>query len=130
MMLVVSLTEPAFPADYAQSVQIPPAVGYGRVLGIDEAALVSPTSTTIADSVQEGAAYAGSDSAIAATRQSKVQRLDSTSARGRLRIFQLDHAGYLWPTPTNNDPISVLQRFGLRNQDIDGAIEAWRFFNE
>jgi poly(3-hydroxybutyrate) depolymerase len=59
-----------------------------------------------------------------------VLQLDWSSAHGKLRVFQLDHAGHFWPTPKYRDPSAVLQEYGLRNQDMDGATEAWRFFAE
>jgi hypothetical protein len=130
VMFVVSFTDPAFPADYAKSVQVPLAQAYGRALGLDPSALASPTSTTIPDSVAEGADTADSSPTVIATRQSTVLRLDWSSTQGKLRVFQLDHAGHFWPTPKNDDPSRVLQTYGLRNQDMDGAVEAWRFFHE
>jgi poly(3-hydroxybutyrate) depolymerase len=130
VMFVISFADPAFPTDYAKSVQTPLADGYGRALGIEPSALALPTSTTIPDSVQEGADYAGSNPTIIATRRSTVLRLDWSSSHGKLRVFQLDHAGHFWPTPKNDDPSSILQVFGLRNQDMDGAVEVWRFFHE
>jgi polyhydroxybutyrate depolymerase len=130
VMFVVSLTDPAFPTNYAKRVQTPLAEAYGRALGLAPSALASPTSTTIPDTVQEGADYAGTSPLIIATRQSTALRLDWSSAHGKLRVFQLDHAGHFWPTPRNDDPSAVLQTYGLRNQDLDGAIEVWRFFRE
>jgi polyhydroxybutyrate depolymerase len=130
VMFVVSLTDPAFPTDYAKSVQIPLADGYGRALGIDQSALASPATTAIADSVQEGADYSGSNPIITSTRHSTVLQMDYASAHGRLRVLKLDHAGHFWPTPNYDDPSSVSVRFGLRNQDIDGAVETWRFFHD
>jgi polyhydroxybutyrate depolymerase len=130
VMFVVSLTDPAFPTDYAKSVQLPLAEKYGNALGIDHSAFASPISTSIPDSVQEGADYVGSSPTISATRKSTVLQLDWSSALGKLRVFQLDHAGHFWPTPKYRDPSAVLQEFGLRNQDMDGATEVWRFFAE
>lgn len=130
IMFVVSSTDPAFPEDYATSVQLPLANGYGRALGIDEAALASPTRTAIFDSVQEGADYTGSNPTVTTTRQSTVVQLDSSSSYGKLRVLHMDHAGHFWPTPQYNDQSSAQERYGLRNQDIDGAVEAWRFFAE
>jgi poly(3-hydroxybutyrate) depolymerase len=124
------LTDPAFPADYAKSVQLPLADGYGRALGIEPSVLASPVTATIADSVQEGADYSGSNPTITRTRHSTVLRLDYASAHGKLRVFQLDHAGHFWPTPNYHDSSSVLELAGLRNQDMDGAVETWRFFHE
>jgi poly(3-hydroxybutyrate) depolymerase len=121
VMFVLSLTDPAFLADYAKSVQLPLAQAYGRALGIEPPVLAAPTSTAIADSVQEGADYTGSNPTITATRQSSALRLDSASAHGRLRVLQFDHAGHFWPTVKHDDPISILQQYGLRNQDIDGS---------
>jgi poly(3-hydroxybutyrate) depolymerase len=130
VMFVMSLTDPGLPANYSKAVLTPLVRGYGRALGIDDSALASPTTTTLPDSVQEGASYQGSSPTIIATRRSTALELDSASVHGKLRLIQFDHAGHFWPTPKYVDPGFVLERYGLRNQDIDGAVEAWRFFTE
>jgi len=130
VMFVLSLTDPALPQDYARSVLTPLVEGYGRALGIESSALASPTATAMPDSVQEGASYEGKDSTIEATRNSTALRLDSASAHGKLRVIQFDHSGHFWPTPDYEEPLSFQELYGLRNQDLDGAVEAWRFFTE
>jgi poly(3-hydroxybutyrate) depolymerase len=50
VMIVLSLTDPALPKGYAESVLSPLVRGYGRALGIDDSALASPTQTPLPDS--------------------------------------------------------------------------------
>ena len=46
-----------------------------------------------------------------------------------MRIFDIKQGGIFWPTPAPNDEQRLIQSFGFRNQDIDGAEETWKFLS-
>jgi poly(3-hydroxybutyrate) depolymerase len=129
-LFAYSLADPALPPSYPAEVIAPLARGWARALGVSEHDLEAPAETALDDVVKEGANRDIDDDVVRATRDSTVKRLDLRSTTGALRQLVFDHAGHFWPTRDYADPAPLLTEFGLRNQDIEGAAEVWRFFRE
>jgi poly(3-hydroxybutyrate) depolymerase len=129
VMFAYSAADPALPPGYADAVLAPLAQGWARALAISAGDIDAPTETALEDVVHEDHA-ADDDDAVRATRDSTAKRLDVRSANGALRQLVFDHAGHFWPTRSYDDPAPLLAEFGLRNQDVEGAEETWRFFRE
>jgi len=130
VMFAYSNADPALPPSYATEVLVPLAREWARALNIPERDIGVPEETPLDDTVNEGSTLEAADEVVRATRDSTVKRLDLRSVQGALRQLVFDHAGHFWPTRDHADPAPVLAEFGLRNQDIEGAEEAWRFFRE
>jgi poly(3-hydroxybutyrate) depolymerase len=130
VMFAYSNADPALPPRYASEVLVPLAREWARALNIPDREIDLPAETVLGDVVKEGASLASADEVVRATRDSTVKRLDLRSVQGALRQLVFDHAGHFWPTRDHADPAPLLAEFGLRNQDIEGAEEAWRFFRE
>lgn len=130
VMFAYSQADPGLPPGYASEVLVPLAREWGRALGISDAEIKAPAETRLDDVIEEGADRPPADDASLPTRDSTVRRLDACSANGALRQLVFDHAGHFWPTREYFDPPPLLAEFGLRNQDIEGADEVWRFFRE
>jgi len=129
-LFAYSMADPALPPSYGDQVLAPLAREWARALGVSERDTEAPTETAVDDVVKEGAARDIDDDVVRATRDSTVKRLDLRSTNGALRQLVFDHAGHFWPTRDYADPAPLLSEFGLRNQDIEGAAEVWRFFRE
>jgi len=131
VMFAYSTGDPALPPDYASQVLAPLARGWAQALGVSDRDLEKPAEAAVRDAVKEGEGRPDDDDEIVrATRDSTARRLDLHSANGALRQIVFDHAGHFWPTRDQADPPRLLAEFGLRNQDIEGAEEVWRFFRE
>jgi poly(3-hydroxybutyrate) depolymerase len=129
-LFAYSMADPALPPSYGAEVLAPLAREWARALGVSARDIEEPTETAVDDVVKEGADRDTDDEVVRATRDSKVKRLDLRSTAGALRQLVFDHAGHFWPTRDYADPAPLLTEFGLRNQDIEGATEVWRFFRE
>ena len=130
VLFAYSLADPGLPTAYSAQVLSPLADGWARGLGFTEAEIADPTVMRLPEVVQEGQGLVDDAPAVQATRDSTVQQIDLKSANGGMRRLVFDHAGHFWPTPRDNDPQQVLDQFGLRNQDIEGAAQTWNFFGE
>jgi poly(3-hydroxybutyrate) depolymerase len=134
VMLAYSNADPALPPDYGPAVLAPLARAWARALNVSDADIDRPAETAVSDAVQEGEGegqgHALDDEVVRATRDSTVRRLDLRSPIGVLRQLVFDHAGHFWPTRDVRDPAPVVAEYGLRNQDVEGAEEVWRFFRE
>jgi len=128
VMFAYSAADPALPPDYASAVLAPLARGWARAVGIPDRDIEAPAATKLGDIVKEDRAE--DDEFVRITRDSTVTRLDLRSSGGALRQLVFDHAGHFWPTREHSDPAPLLAEYGLRNQDIEGAEEVWRFFQE
>jgi len=130
VLFAYSLADPALPPSYPAEVLVPLARGWARALGVSDRDLEAPAETAVDDVVKEGAGNEMDDDVVRATRDSSLRQLDHRSTTGALRQLVFDHAGHFWPTRAYVDPAALLSEFGLRNQDIEGATEVWRFFRE
>lgn len=132
VMFAYSLVDPGLPPDYATRVLIPLGDRWAHALGLGTSDGVADIATALPDVVQEMPAP-GLDvdaPAVHATRSSTAQRLDRRKGDRAFRQLAFDRAGHFWPTHQQGDPAQVLQSFGLRNQDVEGADEVWAFFSE
>jgi poly(3-hydroxybutyrate) depolymerase len=132
VMLAYSEGDPALPPGYASAVLVPLARGWAHALGVSDRDLEAPLETALPDTVKEGRERGGAadGDVVQATRESTVKRLDLRANKAALRQLVFDHAGHFWPTPAYADPPALVEEYGLRNQDVDGARETWRFFRE
>jgi polyhydroxybutyrate depolymerase len=91
---------------------------------------VTPASNELADLVDEGAMYQGAHPVVLATRQSSARQEDfqSEDQRRKVRVFVLTRAGHFLPSPIADTEAWILERWGLRNQDIDASEVLWDFF--
>ncbi|HTQ04304.1 MAG TPA: hypothetical protein VMI54_10625 [Polyangiaceae bacterium] len=130
-LFVYSLTDPGLPQDYAPKIRAL-ADAWSRALGVPANVVARPSRKPWPDRVQEGATYAGSAEAALRTRDSHAEELELASgpepsaAAARYLIF--DHAGHFWPNAAADTVPFVLERWGFRNQDLDGADAVWDFF--
>jgi poly(3-hydroxybutyrate) depolymerase len=132
VMFAYSLADPALPPSYAGDVLAPLARGWARALGISDRDIDAPSETALADVVKEGDGQnlTSDDDVVRATRDSTVRRIDLRSGSSALRQLVFDHAGHFWPTRVYADPAPLVAEFGLRNQDVEAAEEAWKFFRQ
>jgi poly(3-hydroxybutyrate) depolymerase len=133
VLFAYSDADPALPPSYAGQVLAPLVRGWAQALKIAEREIEAPAETARHDVVKEGRDLEplGADDDVArATCDSTVRQLDAHSETGALRQLVFDHAGHFWPTREYADPAPLRAEFGLRNQDIEGAEEIWRFFRD
>jgi poly(3-hydroxybutyrate) depolymerase len=130
VMFAYSAGDPGLPPSYGAEVLAPLARAWARALGVPAREIEAPSETAIPDLVKEGEGRRADGEAASATRDSTGRRLDLHAANGALRELVFDHAGHFWPTRDATDPARLLNQFGFRNQDIEGAEEVWRFFRE
>jgi polyhydroxybutyrate depolymerase len=130
VMFAYSMEDPALPPGYPAAVLAPLARAWARAMEIGDCDIDAPVETALPDVVKEGEGVDADDDPVRTTRDSSARRLDLRSANGALRQLVFDHAGHFWPTRAHADPLPMLVEFGLRNQDMEGAEEAWRFFRE
>jgi poly(3-hydroxybutyrate) depolymerase len=110
VLFVYSTEDPGLPPGYADAVLAPLVRGWARALGVPERDVDAQVVSSLAVTVTE---------------------LDLAAGRTALRALVLDRAGHFWPTRNRQaDPAPLRAQFGLRNQDIEGADEVWRFFGE
>ena len=128
VLFAYSLEDPMLPKDYAHRVLEPLTRAWATALGVSADALKSSAVTELPDRVAEGATLAVDGDALRATRNSTAQRIDHSTDGAALRVLRFDRAGHFWPTFEHSDPLPVLLDAGLRNQDVEGALEVWRFF--
>jgi len=128
VMFAYRQADPGLPPDYAAKVLAPLGLRWAGALGLDG---VADVATALPDVVQEvpGPGREVDAPAVLATRDSKGERLDRRKGDRAFRLLVFDRAGHFWPTRHHDDPAPVLQRFGLRNQDVEGADEVWAFFS-
>jgi poly(3-hydroxybutyrate) depolymerase len=134
VLFAYSATDPGLPAGYITKLHAL-ADGWAAAVGIPAAVIAAPARTTLADRVDEGASYAGSLPNALATRHSQGEQLDLRSPGApagapAVRILSFDHAGHFWPHPTQDTAPFILEKWGLRNQDIDAADAVWSFFRD
>jgi poly(3-hydroxybutyrate) depolymerase len=134
VLFVYSEADPGLPAGYSGTLRAL-AEAWARVLGVPEAVVAAPIRTPLPDPVDEGAGYTGPLAILRATRQSRGERLDFAAERGSLqapavRLIVFDHAGHFWPNPLQDTAAFALEKWGLRNQDIDATDAVWDFFRE
>lgn len=126
-LFVYSLGDPGLPGGYGTKLRTL-ADAWSRALGMPAAVLAAPVRKVLADRVNEGASYAGTDGAALRTRASRGEQLDFASGRAAARYIVFDHAGHFWPNGAGDSVPGVLEKWGFRNQDVDGADAAWEFF--
>jgi poly(3-hydroxybutyrate) depolymerase len=134
ILFAYSATDPGLPAGYVSTLR-PLADRWAAALGFSPAAIAAPTRTALVDRVHEGDGYEGSLPAALATRRSHGEQLDLRAAGApasapALRILAFDHAGHFWPHPTQDTLPFILEKWGLRNQDLDAADAVWSFFKD
>jgi poly(3-hydroxybutyrate) depolymerase len=103
---------------------------WAAALGIPADGVASTLAQTLPDTISEGNSYTGTNSVALRTRDSRPSQVDYVhpSADARVRTLIFDHAGHFWPTPTADTESWILDRWGFRNQDLDGADALWAFF--
>jgi hypothetical protein len=87
---------------------------------------------TLPDRVKEGADFDLDQPQPLATRDSTVDLIEMRLPGGEgpaVRVFDVHGSGHFWPSPVADDDPRIIESFGFRNQDFDGADETWRFFN-
>jgi polyhydroxybutyrate depolymerase len=104
---------------------------WALALGVPRATVNAPLQAALPDRVKEGEGHDADRSQPRATEGSTVESRDMSTLDGRgarVRVLAVHGAGRLWPNPLPDDARSI-EAHGLRNQDFDGADEAWRFFS-
>ncbi|HEY7376883.1 MAG TPA: alpha/beta hydrolase-fold protein [Polyangia bacterium] len=130
VLFAYSDADPALPPSYASQVLAPLARGWARALKVSEREIDAPAETARDDVVKEGQGLSDDEEVVSATRDSTVKQLDARSETGALRQLVFDHAGHFWPTREYADPAPLRAEYGLRNQDVEGADETWRFLRD
>lgn len=130
VMFAFSLADPRLPPGYAATVLIPLGHWWAHALGLGTEDGANDVVTALPDTVREGEGQGIDAPAVRATRASAAQRLDRRKGDRAFRQLVFDRAGHFWPTRQYADPERVLRRFGLRNQDVEGAEEVWAFFGQ
>lgn len=131
VLFAYSEADPALPKGYSAQVS-KFANTWATALGISPEVIASPARVLIPDHVNEGTGYTGSFAAALVTRNSRGVQLDlGNAARSvSVRILQFDHAGHFWPNPVQDSLNLIVEKWGLRNQDIDAADAVWEFFRD
>jgi poly(3-hydroxybutyrate) depolymerase len=129
VLFAYSVTDPGLPAGYVEVLSQLPA-HWAAALGIPATTLTQASSEPLPDRVTEGDGYTGTNAIALGTRDSGASQLEYVhSARdARVRTLVFDHAGHFWPTPVGDTEDWILDRWGFRNQDLDGADALWEFF--
>jgi poly(3-hydroxybutyrate) depolymerase len=129
MLLVYSLGDPGLPASHDALLEELTRV-WGESMGLGEEDLLNPTESALPNSVHEGQDYEGSQPVVLATRNSSVIRNDyaASSSAAKIRVLTIENGGHFWPHPVQDDSAWILEQWGLRNQDFDGAEAVWEFF--
>ncbi|HEY5957132.1 MAG TPA: hypothetical protein VIV60_11285 [Polyangiaceae bacterium] len=128
VLIAYAINDPGMLPGYHNTLAPLPAQ-WAKAMGLPEAAIATPTKTPLPDLIKEGENYRGNAAVPLATRDSHVTQFDmlAPTATGRVRVLILDHAGHLWPNPTQLTDDWVLDTWGFRNQDFDAADMAWDF---
>ena len=88
------------------------------------------TSETVASWVtRNGCSITPSDNRTIDTvsDSTAVLRTDWSDCEGApVRLYRIDGGGHTWPSGSQYLPVRVV---GEVTRDIDGAVEAWRFFS-
>ncbi len=108
------------------------ATDWASAFGVPERWLREPRVVRLPDRVVEGKGQPSVGAIARATRDSSVKRIDMSSPeRGgpAVRVFDIEHAGHFWPVSSPKDSSRSIESFGFRNEDIDGADEAWKFLS-
>lgn len=121
--------DPGLPPEYDPIISELPAQ-WGRALGISNEVMMSPVEAELDDVVVEGEDYEGTSPAALATLDSRVTQRDffDPTNDARLRVLIFDSAGHFWPNPIQDTEDWILDRWGLRNQDVDASDAVWEFF--
>ncbi len=129
LMLVHSTGDPGLPPNHDALLAELPAI-WGAALGLSGDDLQGATETPLENAVVEGEDYEGSAPVVLATRDSSVTRTDfaSSTSDAHVRVLTIEGGGHFWPHPVQDEQAFILERWGLRNQDFDGAEAAWEFF--
>ena len=132
VFIAYSSADPGLPTGHALVLR-GLADDWARALGIPPSAIATPMRTPLPNPVDEGASYSGHLPNALATRQSRGEQLDLVSLEGAragvVRLLIFDHAGHFWPNPVQDSWPLALEKWGLRNQDIDAADAVWDFFH-
>ncbi len=120
--------DPGLPSDYTSILETLPEQ-WALALGLSDAAISAPTVTELPDFAIEGEDYSGDSPAALTTRDSRVVQLDMTDpgTTAAVRILRYDNAGHFWPNPVQDGEAWILDRWGFRNQDLDGSLAIWEF---
>lgn len=108
------------------------ATDWASAFGVPQSSLREPRVVALPDRVVEGKGQPDVGAIARATRDSTVRRIDMSSAeRGgpAVRVFDVEHAGHFWPASAPKDSERLIESFGFRNEDIDGADETWKFLS-
>jgi poly(3-hydroxybutyrate) depolymerase len=111
---------------------MPMAKRWALSLGVPPEAVEAPRDIELPNRVVEGKSHARTGALARGVRNSTVRRVDLWSAENAqraVRVFDIKHGGIFWPTLAPNDDERWIRDFGLRNQDIDGAEETWKFLS-
>jgi poly(3-hydroxybutyrate) depolymerase len=128
VLIGYTLDDPGLMPGYHDTLAPLPAQ-WAMAMGLPREAIANPTKTLLPDVVKEGTDYRGKAPVPLATRDSHVTQLDmvAPTGSGRVRVLILDHAGHLWPNPSQLTEDWVLNRWGFHNQDFDAADLVWDF---
>jgi poly(3-hydroxybutyrate) depolymerase len=131
VLFAYSEADPGLPKGYASTIH-GFASSWAAALGIPASMIAAPVRTALPDRVDEGSGYTGSFANAVATRHSQGVQLELSNGNRTvaMRILQFDRAGHFWPNPTQDSLNLIVEKWGLRNQDIDAADEIWAFFRE
>jgi len=128
VMFVYSYADPGLPPSYTDNVLVPLGQAWAGALGLGTSDGLDDVATALPNVVTEGQGQETDAAAVRATRASSGQRLDRRREDRAFRQLVFDRAGHFWPTRQPADPDRVLVKFGLRNQDVEGATEVAAFF--
>ncbi len=125
-LLAYTHGDPDLPAGYHDYLE-PLAVAWAEALGLSTQ---DPEEQMLPDQVVEGEGYGGDHPIALRTRDSRVTRIDYTSANSdrAVRVLEFDRAGHFWPMPNPYEDAQLVWRYGFRNQDINLGDQVWDFF--
>lgn len=90
----------------------------------------NPTVTPVANPVGEGADYKGDGPIVLLTQHSSVVQTDykDKGKNAVVRDLSIQRGGHFLPSSVQDTDSDIIERWGLRNQDIDASEVMWEFF--
>lgn len=126
VLLVNSSGDPGLPASHDQILP-EQATRWAKALGLST---TKASEVDLPDSVDEGADYAGTHPTVLATQHSSILQADyaSETSSAKVRHLTIKRGGHFLPNAVQDTEPSIIERWGLRNQDVDASQVMWEFF--